>query len=359
MWVLFRLLTALLAGVLKFFWRRNHSGERQLSGGTAWVLRQARNKGRVISTTFGIPFEHPLYFRLVRENWLDRFFKSVDFTREIQTGDPEFDRIVYVSGDHLALAPVLQADAGAREAILSLFRKKAATVFADGNYLWAHRSGSDLPDEATLAELVRVRDALLAVPAEDLASLRDPFFWRALVVQSLAWSVACYGFPVIIETVAQSHLRYFDWSPIITTGLLVAVGLFIFLFALAWQLLRGSSRTHRVLTESALLLLFGVPLTSIELVSDANIALDRSAPIVVERRLAEKYTDVTRSSKGRTQTHYHLRLVPAAGSSVPLPPELEVSSGIYQRATKGGIVTFTVRSGALGFAWLEEIRPRR
>ncbi|HUR58914.1 MAG TPA: hypothetical protein VM029_14470 [Opitutaceae bacterium] len=358
MWVVLRLVTALVVGLLKFFWRGAGGGETKRSAEIEWRLKQGKHKGRVVSTTFGVPFTHPVFFRLTKEDFWDRYFKKIGFTREVQTGDASFDEAIYVSCDHPAMAPVLQADADMRAAIDGLFSKGAQRIFADGKVLWAHFPRDVFPGETELGRLATIRDALNAVPPEHLQTLRDPFFWKALLVESVVWSIVIYGAPALVEIATRSHPQYFEWGPVIKTGLLAAVGIFAFLFGLSWWLLRGSSRAH-VLTESFVALLIGVPLSSIQMLSDSNIALDRSAPVVVEQMVADKYTRVTVSSKGRRRTHYHLRFSGAVTDPFRIPADIEVAVSVYQRASKGHPLFIQMRQGAAGIPWVEDMRPAR
>lgn len=359
MWVLLRLLAALIAGLLKFLWRRTTAGDPKQTGAIAWWLYQQKHKGRTVATRFGVRLASPIFFRLTREGGFDRFFKRIGFTTEIQTGDEAFDRGVYVSCDHPALAPVLQADASARAAVLVLFSKGVRTIVTDGEYLWADRQGDTPPDEATLAELARLQTALLQVPAEHLRMLRDRFFWRALVVESVAWGVAFYGVPAIFQMATREEPLYFDWTPVIVAGLAAGVVGFSLLFALSWRVLRGSSRSHRVLTESAVLLALGVPFSAVELVSDANIILDRSEPMIVERTVERTYTTTSRRRRGRTRTHYHVQFAPAPADPHGIPRSVQVRASLHRLAAPGVPVEFVLREGALGFTWVETLRLKR
>ena len=357
MWVLLRLLTAAVVGIVNYFKRRTFEGTARQTGTIAWRCKQDRHKGRIIATTYGVEFTHPIFFRLSREGGLDRFFKSVGFAREIQTGDRTFDETVYVSCDHPAIAPVLQADAAARHAITTLFEQGAARIQTDGACLSVYCRGDRMPDEATLRRLVTVRDALAAVPVQHLAMLRDAFFWRALLVESIAWSVAVYGFPVVLEIVFRRHPQYFTWTPIIWTGLGFSVFVFGALFGLSWWLLRGSSRAHRVFTESIIVLGIGVPLSSIQAVSDVNIAFDASQPTIVESVVESKYTRTRRRRRGGRRTDHYVVLQPPLEARFATPRTMKVSDAIYQNARAGVPLQMVMRDGALGIPWVEDVRP--
>jgi len=67
------------------------------------------------------------------------------------------------------------------------------------------------------------------------------------------------------------HVRPHDVIPV---GLAAAAGMFAILLGLIVLWMRGSSRGHRVIVESALVLLLGLPVTGIQIVGDTNRALD-------------------------------------------------------------------------------------
>ena len=356
MWVVVRLIVAILVGVTKYFWRWKSSGEARRTDEINWRYKQSKSKNRVVSTSFGVPCKSPIFFRLSREGRLDRFFKQIGFSYEFETGDPVLDAMVYISCDHLALEPILQGDDAARAAILELFTQGAQDVASDGEHLWVKFPGAHPPTPAKAIKLATVRAALDSVPAGELALLGDGFFWRALLVEAIAWSIALYAVPSLFEVTTRQFPQYLSWTPIVTAGLVAAIPIFALLFGLAWRILRGSSRAHRVLTESAVLLLIGVPLSSIQMVSDLNIHLDRSPAFVVERQLEGKYT-TTRRRKGTTTTYYHLRIGPGRPDSLSVPAEIEVGWALYNRFPDRGRIAFVLRPGALKIPWVEDIVP--
>lgn len=299
---------------------------------------------------------HSVFLRLSLEGALDRFFKAAGFSREFQTGEEQFDRRIYIACDHPAIETLLQESREVRAAILDLLRNDDASIHADGEYLWVRRPGDTLPSAMEVQHLATIRAGFAEIPSDSFRLLRDSFFWRALLVQSIAWSLAFYGLPAVIEMIVRWEPLYFDWGPVIRLGLLAAAGLFAGLAFLAWLILRGSSRAHRVFVESLVVLTIGVPLSSIEMVSDANILLDHSAAQEISVMVDSKYTTTSRGRRGRRTTHYHLRLNPAVDAAVKIPNEFTVSSAVYSQAARGSHLTIAVREGAFHFPWVEQIR---
>ncbi|MBC7365711.1 MAG: hypothetical protein H7343_02680 [Undibacterium sp.] len=202
-------------------------------------------------------------------------FKARGFSHELETGDTSFDRIVYVACDP-ALPPILENNATIRDAVRAAFATGVTKIFTDGRHLWAYRSGEHLPDEFALNNLDVLRTAHDTLLKNHWAGLGDPFFWRVLFVESLVWSAVAYGVPAVFEYMDREHRPYFNWTQILWMGLGVAAAIFGLLLRLIRALLSGSSRSHRIIVESVVVLALGLPLTGIELTGiSIGISTDR------------------------------------------------------------------------------------
>lgn len=358
MWIILRLAFALAVTLGRYFWPRSSGGESHESRGhLRYTVRHTRNKNKITGTFYGLPCANPMFLRLTPERSADRLFKALGFSRELQTGDAIFDRTVYVACDHPGLAPALQSDAAIRDAVRATFATGVTKIFTDGKHLWAYRNGAHLPDEFALNNLDALRTALDGIPVTHWASLGDPFFWRVLAVESLAWGAAAYGVPGLIELGARSHPLYFEWMPVIWTGLAVAAVLFAALLAVIRSFLGGSSRGHRIIVESAIVLALGLPLTGVELTSDANRYFDSSPVETLRPTIASKFERVTRKRRGRTSTTYFVQLDtrndPQARAL--LQPTMRVDRSTYAMAQPGAVFHVDFRRGALGFPWIESV----
>jgi hypothetical protein len=96
-------------------------------------------------------------------------------------------------------------------------------------------------------------------------------------------------------------------------------------------------------------------LSSIVLISDANISFDHSPPIILRESVWDTYTTVTRG-RGGSHTLYHVLLNSPRETKDLLPTDVQVSSGIFSRAHKGGELVVTMHAGALGIPWVQAIR---
>ncbi len=324
--------------------------------GVEWALRQDRYKGQVRSTSLGVPFPHPVYLRFSREGAFDRMAKSAGLAQEIQTGDAAFDSATYIASDHPALARVVRTHAEARWAITALFASGATGINADGEHLWVHFKG-DVPPGENIARLGELRSAMATVPAGEWASQPDPFFWRAFIISCVAWGLAFYGVPAFVEFKTAGIPLYFDFIAVVQAGLMTAGVILALALTAAWYLLRGSSRTHRVFTESALVFCVGIPLSSLAIFSDLNTTLDTAPAEVLSLPVLQKFTS-THTRKGRQYTKYHLQLAPPTNGRIPTPGVIDVPGHLYGSARVQGVVDVTLRRGALGQPWIEALRAR-
>src|SRR5687768_2632914 len=101
MWIIVRLFLAVVAYGMRLRLPTSRPEATHQLDGTPYFVDLTERKGKVTRFSMGTPLEAP-WFRLSREGGLDRFFKAIGMAREAESGDPEFDRLVYVAGDHPA-----------------------------------------------------------------------------------------------------------------------------------------------------------------------------------------------------------------------------------------------------------------
>ncbi|HUR57497.1 MAG TPA: hypothetical protein VM029_07295, partial [Opitutaceae bacterium] len=123
MWVLARFGFAGLVFLFRVFWRRQGVERSALYRDTRRVILTKKSKvGDGLKVWWGLALKTPLVFAMTRESAWDRVFKFLGVSTELQTGDEEFDRKIYVAGDHPALHRLLSEDPALRQRVLALFR---------------------------------------------------------------------------------------------------------------------------------------------------------------------------------------------------------------------------------------------
>jgi hypothetical protein len=97
---------------------------------------------------------------------------------------------------------------------------------------------------------------------------------------------------------------------VVIVGLGVAAASFVALLSLIAFVMRGSSRGHRIVAESAVILLIGVPIASMQLVADTNRALDTAQPKRSSVALRGCEMREHHGKRGRIYYSYHLLVTP-------------------------------------------------
>jgi hypothetical protein len=305
----------------------------------------------------GMAFDAAVWFRFHREGAIDRSFKSWGLSTETQTGDAAFDEAVYIACDHPSLAVFLRRSAEARAAIKEAFDKNIYRLYADGSTLWLERRGEVYPDNHDLATLSRIVAALEPFRTQAPDSLwSDPFLWKAFAIEGVVWSIAAYALVSTLEFTFSSRVDiYLDWKELIAPSAVMAGVLFGVVGVGVVSLLRGSSRGHRILIESALILVLSLPIASLQLTSDINRKFDSSVAQTVAAEVQECEKRLSRRSRRsfrRTRTSYYVHL-----AWNPQLEELDVphSIRVAQPLCRTGTFTADVKKGRLGVPWYQRI----
>lgn len=353
MWILARLAFLGLVFLCRAFWRRQGVDQSVLYRGTRRVTFTKKNK-----IYWGLELKTPLVFALTQEGRWDRMSKFFGLATELQTGDETFDRKVYVAGDHPALHRLLVEDAELRRRIVGLFNRGARRIFSDGRHLWVEPVEPSHASDQDLAELLGICGALERGEPTGRHWLMDPFLGKAIAVEALVWTVALYGAPSQVELLYRSYVLgeeqlYLDLWALLRPSLMLAAGLFVGLMGLIVLFLRGSSRGHRIMLESIVVLGLGLPLSGIQVISDYNLGQDPSASRQDVYQVVGKWQVGRESSRQKWgRAKYYLTLAPLTAGAPPVRPYLRVSGANYVRARAGGTLKISSRAGRLNIPWL-------
>ncbi|NDD91935.1 hypothetical protein EBZ37_07610, partial [bacterium] len=179
-------------------------------------------------------------------------------------------------------------------------------------------------------------------------------------IESALWSIGGYAVAELIELFFQSQDHHLNLGKLLTLSLMTAAALLFVCVSLVFGLLKGSSRAHRIITESKLILVFALPISAFSALSDVNRYLDHE-PGVVEQLQVEQLEK--RRHRGRRGLYYyytyraHLRTKPNQ-----LSPNLgqgrwiKISSEQYESASGKCTAILEVAPGRLGVPWIRELR---
>lgn len=356
MWLLIRIVLAVIGFAVRQWRRRSPPAVHGHHLGEAYYLREHRDKKKVTAVTIGMAAPSPTWVRMHAESKLDRFFKRIGAANELQTGDVDFDDRVYLTCDHPAVTELVAASPDLRGAVLAALDAGATAVRYDGQTVWLDKLAGTAPTDAQLDALLRVQRASAPIEHTPRRWFADPFLWKALLIEGVVWAMLGYAIGAFAEVVIHREDVHVHPGQVIATGLVVATGALLALVGATWLVLRGSSRGHRVLIESAVVLALGLPVTSIQVVGDTNRALDDGAAVTVTAMIDHCEVREHRGKRGSKSYSYHLwldgRPAPARFS---LPAQIEVVRELCHAADAARLIELTIKPGRWGLPWYQRL----
>lgn len=356
MWIAFRLILAIIGFVIRQLSRGKKKATDGVFQGIGYFEKVRKTKQVIKGFTIGMERRSPTWLRCHAESAVDQAFKRLGIANEVQTGDERFDDLVYVTCDHPYIQALLVESPELRDAIARVIDAGYKRVTFNGSTVAIERDADMGPMQRDFELLKRLHTASARLEDEMPSRFGDPFLWKALVAEGLIWGLAGYAAGAIVQMWILKEDFHLSHQNVIKTGLMVAGGAFVMLLGLIILTMRGSSRGHRVIVESAVLLLLALPAASIQITGDTNRALDDATPMIVERTYNQCEMREHRGRRGRRWFSYHLWLEPEAESPGPtLPQSIEISRELCDASTPGATVTLTIGPGRWGLPWYRRI----
>lgn len=354
MWVILRLLAALVAFIIRRWYVINPPDPAGQIEGEPYYVKRTEVKGRITEFKIGLPLEAP-GFTLSPEGTVDRFFKKIHFSREYQTADAVFDKDVYIASDHSGICEHISKHDDLRQQVLMLFQRMGFNkIYCDGGILWLRNPDNHEPNTVEIAAARKLQQEFKAVESDPRLKVPDRFFWRALLIESVVWSIFVYAVGGFFENIYHHEDYHVHLTDLFEVGLLLGAGCFLVLIVIIFLDLHRSSRGHRVLVESALLLALGFPGAGVQAASDLNRYLDSSEPVRVER-IVDNLERRTHRSRRSTWYSYHMVISHVDNDPYNLPGEIEITEDLFDRTTVGDTVAIDISAGWLGLPWYYKI----
>lgn len=312
------------------------------------------HKGSITGRSVGIDYRGPK-FRMVPEGKWDVRFKAWGLSTETQTGDEDFDDSVYVISDNPLLATHLSLSQETRDAIRGILDSDYHEVKSDGNHLWISANGNKEPDDYDLDRIVDLGEKMEGLKGNQMFLLSEPFYAKAVFAEAVLYALGGYAFVGFMEMLSARETLILHPMDSYTLGLGAAVVLFALMISAIRFFFQGSSRGHRVILESALLLILSLPFAGIQLLVDLNVGLDKSEQFVVTATVSNVRQEYHKTKNGHYYT-YHAELQPGGNDKVKLPDEIAVSSAIYRGRTGKTKLDIALHEGAFGLPWITGLR---
>jgi hypothetical protein len=354
MWIAFRLILAIVGFVIRLLSRGKKAANDGEFEGVPYYRKVRETKQRTKGFTIGMPRRSPTWLRMHAESSVDRFFKWLGVANEVQTGDEAFDDLVYVTCDHPYVQALLTESPDLRDAIRQVFEEGYKRVVFNGSMVSIERDADYRPQTRDFQHLKRIHEASARLEDELPSRFADPFLWKALLVEGVIWGIGGYAIGAVVEMFFNKMDLHVSHQAVVMLGIKVAGVAFLVLLGLIVLGMRGSSRGHRVIVESALVLLIALPASAIQLVGDTNRGLDDKPPTVVERTANQCEMREHRGRRNRRSYSYHLWLEPTA-EGPRLPQSIEIARELCAATVPGATVLITLGPGRWGIPWYKQL----
>jgi hypothetical protein len=358
MWLLIRMLAFIIGCLYKTIGKWRFDEPAGSHAGIPYYERVRSNKRRVTKITVGTDLKCPVLFRLSRETYLDRVFKKLGLSTEIQSGDANFDRIIYVTSDHPLIAKLLERNAELRQLVLNILESsRFCSIYTDGDRLWMETRSHDNIGGQYLEQLMQLRNFLEQVETKISSRFSDPFYRRAFIIESVVMGIAGYALVSYLDYVFNRSDYHLNNTALFEEGIKWAIGMFVVFVAIIVALLRKTSQGHRLITENAFILLLSLPVAGCQLVSDLNRSLDSGEEMIVERQIDQLVVREHRGRRGRRSYTYYMGLAPATkDEAIKVPSTIQIEHGLYSRLSEGQRIEIVVGRGGLDHPWYTAFR---
>ncbi|SIQ16716.1 hypothetical protein [Aquipseudomonas alcaligenes] len=363
MWFAFGV-TTLLASCFWFFVYRRGNSWKSASFHPGYHVKKTLRRGRLTRLQIAVPAQTGPDLEIRPERLWDRFGKQIGLTKELQTGSVEFDRKLYLVTEDPRVTQLLRHEPQTLPLIERLFAETtqlglhARKLIYRSDKLWLELDASGQPPlqlEASIASRLQSISRHLSAALQTTGSQQGNWLnrYRLTAVTLLAVSSG-----LLVHGLLNSYrIIQFPSSTILDIGELLRDSLTLGMLTLGvligatLTLLRGSSRAHSVLLEVVLVGSLGSVLTAFVLLRDINTEFDQSPATALAAEVQDSYTQKSR----RLARRYYLSLDPVGAQSAPF--QVSVSQALHRRVHKGQTLTVVLRSGLLGYRWVERINP--
>lgn len=288
-------------------------------------------------------------FAVRKESAFDRVGKGMGLTREVQTGDGEFDDLFFIESNREAFAVSFFGEAVRRQAVRFLFRLGAARLRHNGKTMEAVWSPFAVRAD-TNPSFVNDAVSLLGILTKDLPAVPPPVPGAGGSRAGIFWTFAVAVLSELVGVLALviGLVRYEPLDPgrLMLRSLAYSLPLLAaFCVAAAW-LLRGRSTSHVHYLIALLLALIGFPLAGAGVEMWLNGALDAAPPMQHAALAVEKYV-----SKSDDSLSYYV--IVKSWRPGRETEKLGVDWPFYTKVEEGGsTLAVTTKPGRFGFEWL-------
>lgn len=311
-----------------------------------WHTRRGKNGPLVLHLEVSCSCPR-VEFRITNETGFDRAGKAWGLSKEIQTGDGEFDKKFYIWTDTVRSVEHILSDSENRNRVRELFQKGCDHVAFNGKSLSiecveSHSSAAESLAKTLFqlsAGLLKAGPGMLVPGCESVRTRRSLLFFVTGFV---------FIFGIISFVWGMNSYPLVNPAEVFQISLVYSVSAFLIFIVYAFWNLRGSSSAHRDLSIILIMSLVGFGMLSNGVITNWNGAADTSIAEEHHTLIVNKY--IHRGSKGRRS--YYVT-VQSWNDPAGATKNFKVSHSAYETVTPGkDRMRVVTRQGRLGYEWV-------
>ena len=222
MWILVRLVIAIGAFLYRLCREMTPKRFDQERHGFRYLVKEKKEKRKVVKRIIETPVRSAFLCSLSVEKSSDKFWISLGFGEELQTGDGEFDKRIYVIGDHPLVGEYLVREAKLRNLFVKLIGYEVTSIGITGKTV-----RFDLPERTevkkVLPALEEVAESIQRIQPSVRSRFVDPFYVKALFSESFVWGIVAYSLMSFIEWHFNYTTSHLDPMSLLPFGLVLSL----------------------------------------------------------------------------------------------------------------------------------------
>lgn len=313
-----------------------------------------RTKGSPSRLVISTPVSTNAYLEISQERTDDRLFKNLNYTKEIQTFDHEFDDKFYIATEDEEFTKVLLQNPEARLAIQEILEYDFAKVEIKGGNLSTTMSPVETNNNSYSTIYTKVKlnfiKIIKALPQSNYqfpspvtpSSKLDP----ALFVK-VSFFISFIGLCLVF--IGSIVFKPIDMEVLFFESLKISVGFIVGYLVLFFFIFHGRSTAHRKLFNIILLALIGIPLLCFGAASTLNGLLDTAPSQKTSVVIVDKHF-----TSGKSESYY---LTLESWKTPGETKTIQVDYDTYNRVVPGqNKLQIDLKPGFLKYEWMEGYR---
>lgn len=348
---------------MRFFYNKLPSFNRQARHykDKQYFRWEKKNKDKQIQATyFSVAIKSKSVFKISYEDKWDKFFKKIRFAKELQTGDEQIDERLYIASDCRVFQDALLGSQEIRNLIKKLFSMGAESISCDGEHLIFKFKNTKTDHPLILDEVFLFQELLAVETNKTKYFFRDKYAVQIFYIECIIWALGGYSLASYFQFTSIKKTVHLDSYGLFFDGTMLGLALAGLLLVGFWLLMKGSSRSHRVLMEAFVVLCISGPLAGTQVLSDINIGRDTSKPDTVKVEIEDLKQVYHRSRKGRSSYYsYHMKIKVDENDPLAkqLPQVLDIEESVFHNLRNQKTAAVDIASGYLNYKWVVSIYP--